>query len=166
MLIKKCMSLSKIFSSLLMLSFLLFSARTVAQQLPGQQLPAVPEYSDEQLIAFVNIAQKIIPLQQESQEKMVGEIEEENLTVEQFNNIMNAFSAGENVNVPEQELESFNKALEGIQEIQIEYEEKIISTISEEGMEPEKYSEIIGNYQRDPELQMRVNALFDSMLEE
>lgn len=163
---KKCTSLLKIFSSLMVMFVFLFSAQAVAQQLPGQQLPPAPEYSDDELLAFVNVAQKIIPLQQESQMKMVEEIEEENLTVEQFNDILNAHSTGENTNASDQELESFNNALEGIQEIQVEYEEIISATISEEGMEPEKYDEIITHYQRDPELQMRINEILDSMQEE
>ena len=156
----------KIFSSLMIMSLFLISSQVDAQQLPAQQAPQLPEYSDEELTAFVNVVQKVIPLQQESQMKMIGEIEEENLTVDEFNNILQAHSTGENVDASEEKLESFNNAMMGIQGIQMEYEVIIINTIEEEGMSPAKYEEIIANYQNSPELQMRVNAIMEDMMEE
>ena len=156
----------KIFSFLMIMSLLVISSRVDAQQLPPQQPPQTPEYSDEELIAFVNVAQKVIPLQQEIQVKMIGEIEEENLTVDEFNDILQAYSTGEDIGASQEKLESFNNAMVSIQDIQVEYETIIINTIEEEGMSPAKYEEIITNYQTSLELQMRVNAIMEDMIEE
>ena len=163
MFIKRKNSFLKFFSSLMLISAFLLSAQASAQQLPMQQSPSPAEYSDEELIVFVNVAQKVLPLQQESQMKMIGEIEEENLTVDKFNEIMNAHSTGGNIEATDEELAAFNNAIEGIQEVQAEYEVVITEVIVEEGMAPAKYQEIITSYQQDPELQMRINALLEEM---
>jgi hypothetical protein len=166
MFIKYRNSFLKIFSFLMIMSALLLSSQVNAQQLPMQQPPQQVEYSDEELIAFVNVAQQVMPLQQESQMKMIGEIEEENLSVDDFNNILQAQSTGQNVDASQEELEAVNNAMEGIRSIQMEYETIITKAIEDEGMAPAKYEEIITNYQQSPELQMRINALLEDRMEE
>ena len=155
----------KVFSFLMLMS-VLFMSLAGAQQLPMQQPAEVPEYTDDELLVFINAAQKIMPLQQESQMKMIEKIEEEDLTVEKFNDIMESFSNGQNGGVQQTEMESFNNAMEGIQDIQAEYEDLMAETIIDEGMSAAKYEEIVSNYQRDPELQMRINILLEEMEED
>ncbi len=137
-----------------------------AQQLPQQQMQQPAEYSDDDLLVFINAAIKVMPLQQESQVKMIGKIEDEDLTVEKFNNILEAFSTGQEAEATESEMESFNNAMDAIQDVQLEYEEIIGKAITDEGITPAKYEEILINYQQDPELQMRVNMLMEDMDEE
>ena len=151
--------------SLLMVMSVLFISSAGAQQLPMQQPAEVSEYTDDELLVFINAAQKIMPLQQESQMKMIEKIEEEDLTVEKFNEILESFSNGENGGVQQPEMESFNSAMEGIQNIQAEYEGLMAEFIVDEGMSAAKYEEIVSNYQRDPELQMRINILLEEMEE-
>jgi hypothetical protein len=154
-------SFFNILISLLVLTGMLASQRAFSQlpDMPQQQV----EYSDSELLAFVNAANKVLPIQQESQMKMIGEIEEENLTIDQFNDMMKSFSNGEDINAPAEEIESFNNALEGIQNIQIEYNEIIVETITTEGIEPAKFEEIMTNYQQDPQLQSRVNEILEKL---
>lgn len=166
MFIKEGNSLFKIVSSLMIMSALLISAQVSAQQLPMQESSQPVNYSDEELIAFVNVAQAVMPLQQESQMKMIEEIEEKDLTVDEFNNILQAQSTGENVDTSEEKLEAFGEAMQSIQDIQMEYEKIITNTIEEEGMAPAKYEEIIAGYQQSPELQQRINAIMEEMMEE
>lgn len=156
----------KIFSSFMIMTFFLASSHGYTQQLPRQQSPRQAEYSDNELIVFINTAQQVMPLQQESQSKMIGEIEKEELSVDKFNSIMNAYSEGTEIDATSEELEAFNVALEGMQEIQMEYEVIITKTIEDEGITPTRYQEIITNYQQDPDLQMRVNTLMEDMQEE
>jgi hypothetical protein len=147
--------------SFILLTGLLTSTRVLAQQPEMMQQQA--EYTDTELIAFVNAANKVLPLQQESQMKMIGEIEEENLTIDQFNDIMKSYSNGEDIDASAEEIESFNNALEGIQNIQIEYNEIIVETITTEGIAPAKFEEIMTNYQQDPQLQSRVNEILEKL---
>lgn len=163
MLTKKCKSVFNALSVLTIISAMLISLPAGAQQLPMGQSPQPAEYSDDELVTFIAAAQKIMPLQQESQMKMIEKIEEEDLTVEKFNNILESFSTGENADASEAELKSFNNAMEEIQEVQMEYEVTITDAITEEGITPAKYEEIMAVYQQDPELQMRVNILMEEM---
>ncbi len=163
MFIRNCNSFMKIFSLLMIMSALILSYPVNAQQLPVGQSPQPAEYTDAVLITFINAAQKIMPLQQESQIKMIETIEDEDLTVDKFNSILESRSAGSEADATQTELLAFNNAIEGIQDIQLEYEGIITDAITEEGITPAKYEEIITNYQHDPELQMRINVLMEEM---
>lgn len=156
-------SIFNLLGILTIISAMLLSLPAGAQQLPGVQSPQPAEYSDDELVIFINAAQKIMPLQQESQMKMIEKIEEEDLTVDKFNNILESFSTGEDSDATEAELESFNTAMEGIQDIQMEFEGTITDAITEEGMTPAKYEEIMTVYQQDQGLQMRINILMEEM---
>ncbi len=157
--------LIKVFPLMMMMSVMFFSSVVSAQQLPLQQSLQSQEYSDEELVVFINAAKKVMPLQQESQVKMMEEIEEQNLTVEKFNSIMDARSSGADVEASQSELTAFNKAIEAIQDIHVEYEKIISETIEEEGISLQKYDEIITNYQQDTELQMRVNTIMEDLVD-
>jgi endoglucanase Acf2 len=148
---------------LLLISVLFISSEGLAQQLPPQQSPQAQDYSDEQLESFVEAAMEVMPIQEESQLKMIEEIEQKDLTVERFNMILESQLMGQDADIPEEEMEAFESALKGVQQIQLEYHEKIINAIEGAGMTPAMYEEIMANYQQDPELQMRVNGIMEEM---
>jgi hypothetical protein len=125
----------------------------------GQQRQT--EYTDEELITFIQVAREIMPLQEESQMRMIEEIENEGLSIERFNMILEAHSMGQDIDYTEEEHEAFHNALDGIQDVQEEYEEKIFDVIRDEGMSPDRYQAILADYQQDPELQRRVNTLIE-----
>jgi hypothetical protein len=154
--------LSWIFS-LLFLVAISFTHQVHSQELPEGGAESAVAYTDEELVDFIKVAQKVMPLQHESQMKMISEIEQQEMTLERFNDILESHSMGEAVDVPEEELEAFNNAIENIQLIQEEYNEIISEVIIVEGMTPETYEEMIFNYQKDPELQMRINQLLDEL---
>ena len=96
---------------------------------------------------------------------MVEKIEEEDLTVEQFNKLIDSQNKGQ-VEATEEELESFNNAVGEIRKIHMEYQEVITETIAKEGITPAKYQEIITGYQQNPELQARINEILEEIDEE
>ena len=164
---KKSNSFLKFFSFLMIMSAILVSVQVSAQQMPMQQQPPQSaDYSDSELIVFINAAQKVMPLQQESQMKMIEEVEGQDLTVEEFNEILEAQSTGEQVTATEEDLTAFNNAIEGIEEIQMEYQEIISGAIEEEGISLQKYEQIMTSYQTDPDLQMRLNQLMEEQQED
>lgn len=149
--------------SLLMLSLLVASSALFSQQTPTQD---TPDYSDDEIENFVKAVLEVMPLQQESQALMIDEIEKEGLTVEAFNKILEAQQKGTDPDVTEEEMEAFENSLIAIQEIELEYNKKIIDIIDNTEISPAKYEEIMGYYQQDPELQMRVNKIMEEMDEE
>ncbi len=147
----------------LMISAMFISSEALAQQLPPQQSSQEQDYTDEQLESFVEAAMEVMPIQEESQLKMIEEIEEKDLTVERFNMILEAQQMGQDPDIPEEEMEAFESALKGIQDIQLEYHDKIVTAIQGAGMTPAMYEEIMANYQQNPELQMRVDGIMEEM---
>jgi hypothetical protein len=142
----------------------LFSAIVVhAQQPQTQDFPQDQEYSDEELETFVVAALEVMPLQEESQLKMIGEIEERDLTVDRFNIILETQQMGQEPDATEEELEAFDEALKAIQAIQKDYHEDMIRVIEDSGISLEKYEEILINYQQDPELQLRIGEIMENM---
>ena len=146
--------------SLLILSVMFTSSTIFAQQLPAQQ---TPDYSDEQLENFVKAVLEVMPLHQESQALMIDEIEEEGLTVDTFNAILETQHKGEDPGVTEEKMEAYQNALLAIQAIELEYNDKINEEIVDAGLTPAKYEEIMVNYQQDPELQMKVNQIMEEL---
>ncbi len=131
-----------------------------AQQMQQQQQEVRTDYSDEELEQFVDALLEVMPLQDESQEKMIEEIEDQGLTIDQFNEIMAQKENPEvEVEATEEELEAFEKAMEEVQNIQMEYNMKINGVIEENEMTPEEYEMIIMAYQQDTELRERIDEM-------
>jgi hypothetical protein len=150
------------FSLLIILSVIISSGISAQQLPPGLQSQSA-QYTDDELVEFIHVAQKVMPLQQESQIKMIEEIEEQELTVDKFNNILESRTTGMEVEATQEEMEAFNNAIENIQLLQQQYMEMISEVIVVEGMTTERYEEIIFNYQQDPQLQLRINQLMEDM---
>jgi hypothetical protein len=160
---KNSNSIVIMFNLLMIMSALFNITRTSAQH---QSLSRSGGYSDEELKSFLRAAHEVLPLQQESQVKMIEEIERKDFSLERFNVILESHSRGEEIDTSEEEMESFSETLDSIQEIQLDYENKIIGAIENEGLSTDDYQIIISDYQRDPELEMRVNALMEKMVED
>ncbi len=145
---------------LLVLSVLFASSAIFAQQLKAQESPG---YSDEELENFVQAVLEVIPLHQESQALMIQEIEEEDLTIETFNMILESQHLGEDPDVTEEKMDAFKNALLAVQALELEYNEKITEEIVDAGLSPARYEQIMADYQQDPELQMKVNQIMEEM---
>jgi membrane-associated HD superfamily phosphohydrolase len=126
--------------------------------------PAREEFSEEEIDSFVSATKEVIKLQSEIEQEMIQAIEDSNLTVERFNEIMMAQQNQQNPEgaATEEELEAFSEAAQKIIEIQSEMQEEIFNVLNEEGLDVNTYQEIIMAYQQDPELQRKI----DSKLEE
>lgn len=153
---KKSKSLA-IVTSVSMVVMLFISSFAFAQQ-PQQEVRE--DFSDEELTSFVNAHEKVIEIQQESQEKMITAIEEEGLSVEKFNNLIESQQdPNKEVDASAEELASFNNAAQQIMKERQETEAKVVSSIEDEGIDIGTYQEIMVAYQQSPKVQGRVNEL-------
>jgi hypothetical protein len=150
-----------VMAMIISLALFLPSALVFAQE---QDFPEDTRYSDDELETFVETAFEIMPLQEESQIKMIGEIEDRKLSVERFSVILEVQQLGlEDPGITEQEKEAFEETMKAIQEIQLEYQELIVGAIEAKGMTVSRYEEILVRYQQDPELQERVDQIMEDM---
>lgn len=144
------------------------------QQQPGQQPmpqnPAGPQvnvredYSDEELESFVNANEKVATIQQETEEKIIGEIQENGLTVDRFNEILQSQqdpSLKDSVQATPEELAAFNSVAQSIVSENQKVRQKIETSIEEEGLNLATYEEMMVAYQYSPKVQKRVHKLLD-----
>lgn len=140
--------------------FLTFGLQAQTPVNPEQQ-GADQNFSDNELKQFANAAGKVVVIQQETEQKMIKVIEEEDLEVQKFNEIMEAQQNQQtaDIDASKEDLEKFDKAAGKIIQIQTEVQGEMIKAIEEEGLKPEKYEQILLAYQSNPQVRNKVNAL-------
>lgn len=138
-------------------------------QIPqGQQQPAGPElredYSDAELKSFVNANKKVADIQQETEQKIIGQIEEKGLTVDRFNEILAGQqdpAKKDSVQATPEELAAFDQIAQSIVSENEQVKEKIETSIEEEGLNIDTYEAIMVAYQFSPKVQQRVHKLLE-----
>jgi hypothetical protein len=144
------------------------------QQQPGKQslpqdqgTPQVnvrEDYSDQELESFVNANEKVATIQQQTEEKIIGKIQEKGLTVDRFNQILQSQrdpSIEEQVKATPEELAAFNAVAQSIVDENQKVREQIESSIQEEGLNLATYEEMMVAYQYSPKVQKRVHKLLE-----
>lgn len=124
------------------------------QQQPQQQV----EYSEKQIDDFVGAVTKVLPVQQDVEQKMIKEIESKGMELDQFNQIATQVqTTGKAEGVAEADVKKFNQVSEKIQEIQVENQDQINEAIADAGLTPQIYQEMVQAYSRDPQLKQKVD---------
>lgn len=144
-------------------ALLIFGATSVQAQFdqpqPEQQ---VPDVSDEELQTFVDASIQAQQIQTEAQMEMIAIVEEEGLEVDTYNEILQGMQRGESpeeLEVSASAIEKFEVVSEIIGEIEQEMEGELISAIENEGMDLQRYQEIFGAIQTNPDLQQKMQQM-------
>ncbi len=143
----------------------LFSLGSFAQ-VPMQAPAAAPaDYSDAELRQFAGAVQKVLNIQEESQYKMMASIEESDLTVDRFNEmLMQGQQEGmEAIEATEEEITAFNSAINEVQQLQQQMQIEMMEAISEEGLEVDQYQGIMQAYETDPDVREKIDTYFAEM---
>ena len=128
------------------------------QMMQQQQQQGQKDYSEEEIDVFANAVAQVLPIQQEAEKKMIKEIEDQGMEMEQFNQIARQMQqGGEPEGVSEEKMQKFQSISEEIQGIQMETQQKVNKIISDEGMSPAKYQEMIQAYSSNPEIKQKVD---------
>lgn len=139
------------------------------QPSPDQQMPATPEGStvdvdQEELERFANAFLAVQEIQDQSRQEMAEAIEQEGLTIEEYNQMFRQQQqpeAAEAEMSPEQQ-EQFQQADARIDEIEQEAQTEIENAITGEGIELERFEELWVAIQQDPELQQEVQQILQN----
>ena len=120
-------------------------------------------FTDRELQGFANAVVQVISIQQQGQTLMISAIEEEDMTVQRFNEIMIQTQevALEDIGLSQEEMDQYLKVAGEIEKIQIDLETVLIETIEEEGLSLDKYEEIMTEYQQNEALQQRIHELVE-----
>jgi hypothetical protein len=136
----------------------------VEQQIEDPAITMREDFSDDELKSFVKANEKVMAIQMETEQKMIAAIEDEGLTVDRFNEILEQQrdpSRGGN-ETSANELNSFNNAAQVILQENEKIEKAMATKIEEEGIDVVTYKQIMTAYQQRPEIQGRVNELLSS----
>ena len=163
----------RITAAILAVSFMMLgiasSALAQGQGMPPnmqQQMPDI-EVSDSEMRNFVEVTIGAQQVQSEAQGEMIALVEESGMTVDRFNEILSGMQQGnsqEDMEVGDQEMETFDGVIEDLEVIQQGVEEQIISQIEEKDMEVERFQEINMALQMSPELQEKYQSIAEEMM--
>jgi hypothetical protein len=143
-------------------TILLSSQMLLAQ---GQQRPDVPapdEVSDQELTLFASILQDLEPIQQELQNDIQGVVESEDMNMERFQEILVAMQnpqMADQAEITDEEQEKIGKMQPKVMELQMGAQEKMVNTIEDNGLEVQRYQQIIMGVQQHQELAQRLQKV-------
>lgn len=143
-------------------------AQVPMQQEQQQQAPVQDDFSEEELEQFVGVYMQAAEIQQKNESQMIAAIEEEEMDIDRFNEILMARQNQQNVeeiDATAEEMASFNNAAEKIMAVQQEAQAEIEELIENE-MGSQKYQQIVMAYQQSPEVQEKVNQMLESEMGE
>jgi len=121
------------------------------------------DFSDDELKSFVKANEKVMGIQMEGEQKMIKAIEDEGLTLDRFNQILEEQRDPQRgTETSPEELKSFNNAAQVILEENAKIEKQMTSSIEEEGIDIETYKQIMVAYQQNTNIQSRVNKMVNA----
>lgn len=140
-------------------AFMLFSVISYAQMpTPGGTEPT--KVSDTELEEFVTVFQELQTINQGAQDKMIEAVEGEDMTVERFTEIQESEqNPASQVEVSDEEMKQYQAGVDKVMKIQTDIQEVMMAKIEDSKLSIERYQQIAGLLQNDPELQQRVQAM-------
>jgi outer membrane translocation and assembly module TamA len=131
----------------------------------GQGVPDQQEApSDDELKQFIGVLQHIQLIDQLSQQQMVMAIQEEEMEVQRFVELMQAQQdPNQEVETTPEEKEKYDKVAGMIEQIQVDAQEEMESHIAESGLTIMRYQEISLQIQTDEALQQRFQELIQQL---
>ena len=150
---------------LMVAGMLMFTGSLTAQEVLQPQ--PQKDYSDEQIDQFASAVVRVLPVQQEAQAKMIKVIEDNDLSLERFNQIATQLqTSGQAEGVDEKDLEKFDQAAGEIEPIQMDMNERVNEVILEEGLSPQLYQEMANAYTSNPKIKQKVDQKLAEVREE
>lgn len=134
------------------------------QQQPPQMpdLPTSDDVSDEELGQLVEVINEIEPIQLQLRDDITEVVEEEDMSLERFEQLMMATQnpqMADQVDASDEEMGKIQNMQPKLMELQGEAQEQMVAKIEEKGLTTDRYQAIIMGAQQDPELGSRVEEL-------
>lgn len=161
-------SVKKTVLSLMMATFLVAGVSLQAQKqqtaMPSMGQQSQKEYNEKEIDLFAGTVAEVMPIQQEAQKKMIKKIEEGGMQLNNFNQIARQVQqGGEPEGVSEEQMEKFQAISKEIQTINMGIQKKMTKVITDAGMTPAKYQEMIGAYSSNPKMKQKVDQKLAAM---
>lgn len=135
------------------------------QSAPQQQAPQMAppqgaaEVTDDDLRAFAEIDSELRDIQMQAREDMISVIEEQGMTLEQYQQISQMQQQGMGEGMSEEDARTITMINDEMGEIQMEMQNIMENKIAEMGMSMEQYQQLAMTIQQNPEYQQRLQAM-------
>lgn len=116
------------------------------------------EVSPADLESFARAIASMRDIVIESRQDITSAIQEEGLTVRQYQEILQAQQEGQTADIPQEDLEKFNRVGARLETIDRETQTELVSAVEAE-MSPKRYQEILRAVNQNPALQQRVRQM-------
>ncbi len=138
-----------------------FSHPTTTTQRDATQEQNDKQFSEEELKSFVDANTRATEIRQEGREALVATIEEEDLTVDRFNELAKAHRQKKLKEVAEnpEEIAAFSNAAQAIVKLKPQTKAKVKQAIEDEGLTMARYETIMKAYQQDEDLQLEIRRI-------
>ncbi|MFO7851579.1 MAG: DUF4168 domain-containing protein [Bacteroidota bacterium] len=118
--------------------------------------------SDKELEQFASAVKEIQEINQKTQMAMIGAVEDEELSVDRFNEIFAATQdPNQEVNASEEEMKKFNKANDEIVKLQNESQKQSEEEILKQDLTLNRYQEITMIIQNDEDLMGKLQKIME-----
>lgn len=147
---------------LLLIAFICLAPAAVWSQdtVPQPSTEMREDFSDDDLKSFLNANEEVMALQTEAEQKMIKAIEDEGLTLDRFNEILEEQRDPQRgTETSPEELQSFNNAAQVILDENARVEKEMTISIEQQGIDIDTYKRIMLAYQQNPTIQSRVNEM-------
>ena len=141
----------------------------LAQGMGQQQMPDVPtseDVSEEELNKFVETISELEPIQVKLQSDMQQVIQDKNISIERFQQLMQAMQnpqMAQQIEITDEEREQIQEIQPDLTDLQMKAQEEMVQKIEENGMDMQRYQAIMMGAQQDQQLMTRLQtALQDS----
>jgi len=147
----------------IVVTILLSSQMLFAQGQQQQPTPSAPdEVSDQELTLFASALQDLEPIQEELQSDIREVVESEDMNMERFQEILVAMQnpqMSDQADISDEEEEKIGKMQPKVVELQMGAQEKMVKAIEENGLEVQRYQQIIMGVQQHQELAERLQNI-------
>jgi len=156
-------------ASLLLIGAVFAVSSALAQGMGQQQMPDVPtseDVSEEELNKFVETISELEPIQVKLQSDMQQVIQDKNISIERFQQLMQAMQnpqMAQQIEITDEERQQVQEIQPDLNDLQMKAQEEMVQKIEENDMDMQRYQAIMMGAQQDQQLMTRLQtALQDS----
>lgn len=156
-------------ASLLLIGVTFAISSALAQGMGQQQMPDVPtseDVSEEELSKFIETISELEPIQVKLQSDMQQVIQDQNISIERFQQLMQAMQnpqMAQQIEITDEERQQIQEIQPELTDLQMKAQEEMVQKIEDNGMDMQRYQAIMMGAQQDQQLMTRLQtALQDS----
>lgn len=157
-------------SGILMIMLLMISGNIFSQTPANpQQMPQAPDpstYTDDQLKTFASVVLDVMAIQEENQAKMMKVIQDNNLSLERFNEMVSEGQqkGQDQITATEEEMQAFQASMGEVQQIQMDMNNEMMTTVTESDLNVQQYRQMMMGYEQDPDMRKKVDKYIDESM--